>query len=328
MSDDIRVAFIGLIAGVIGGVIAVVGNALLQRQQAGYDERAAQLEAERSYQYDARKKLYTDFQPLMFQLVEACDSASRRLGNLTKASREGHLGLGPDNWLASESDTYYRLSTVYRFVVPVVLFKLCQRRLTFVDLGVDRHVRRQFALARLIYQTWNDGHDLAARTPALRYTPTSRRMNVDAPNAAELADQQVVIGELDLIAEAMAVDGPDGRQRPMDFGEFLAAFSDEGNEVHKRAKVMEDIFRAFRPDRRPVLWRLLLCQWVGWQAFIRSATDPTTTVDFGYVGDATLDKLEWRTEAEKSTKPDVASDLVIASNYAKYEYERAAQFSR
>jgi hypothetical protein len=326
MPDGVVDALISLLP-VIGGAIAGAGASVyVQGRKAKIDRQSAQLDAERDYVYEAHKRLYADFQPLLFQLAEACDSALRRFYNLAKASHLGALDLGPENWLNDKRDSYYRLSTIYRFMAPVVIFKLCQRRLTFVDLGVDEHLRKQYALARLIYQTWNDGHDLAGISPALTYLPRWRTGHASDDAVTSNVVQHIVLGELDLIAEAMTATDPDGRQRCMDFGEFREAYLDSKTRLHERASVAEALFTDFRPDRRPVLWRLLLCQATLWHAFIVSVSTHVTPNSTGPLAEIDRTALLWRRDGEATGADDVEFPLAAATAHARSELERAVQF--
>jgi hypothetical protein len=314
---DLTETAVSLIGGALAGGVVSYG---LQWQKSRDENTNNAQAAQRSYEYDARKQLYAELQPLIFQLVEACDSADRRLGNMARASREGHLAPDHTNWL-NQSDQYYRLSTAYRFILPVVLFKLCQRRLTLVDLGVDQGIRRQYGLARLIYQTWNDGFDLAEAEPKLDYL-TEPWSNDPAIHTF----QHLVIGELDLVAEAMTTSGPDGKARPVDYGEFVALVNDPRPEKGPRLKIVLDLFADFRPDRRPVLWRLLMCQYLLWHAFVAGVGG--TAVDLA-IPDKAEKRLSWRTDEElEATPDDIRTTLEIALRRVQREHDRTAAYLR
>jgi DNA-binding protein H-NS len=47
--------------------------------------------ARREYEYDARKKLYEAYEPLLFQFNELAENALRRVIALARASRQGKL---------------------------------------------------------------------------------------------------------------------------------------------------------------------------------------------------------------------------------------------
>lgn len=93
--------------------------------------------AKRDYQYDAIKRLYAQVEPMLFQLYEALEEAHYRVRSLTRTSRSGSLRSDGDNWLAD--DGYYLRSTVYKLILPAAFFRLLQRRVTFVDINLDRN---------------------------------------------------------------------------------------------------------------------------------------------------------------------------------------------
>jgi hypothetical protein len=196
---------------------------------------------------------------------------------------------------------------------------------------VSTRLRRQYTLARLIYQTWNDGYDLAKISPELPYTPMWRAPNPSDPEATSRVVQHIVIGELDLIAEAMTVAGHDGSQRCMDFGEFRQAFLDPTSTLNDRASIIKALFKDFRPDRRPVLWRLLLCQATIWETFIDTATATETTLPSGIsVGQRAGRHLDWRRADVDAATLSQAVDIPLAAAraHAQAEFDRAVQYGR
>jgi hypothetical protein len=84
------------------------------------------------YKYDAKKRLYAEYEPLIFQLHELSESSLRRIRNIAGLARDGIL----DPWL-SNTENHYIMNTVYRLLAPFVIFKLMQRRLTLFDLNLS-----------------------------------------------------------------------------------------------------------------------------------------------------------------------------------------------
>ena len=97
-------------------------------------EKQAEKNARRDYLYEARKRLYQEYEPLLFQLVELSDTALGRIYGLARTARESDLGPDHSGWLSPDnpSSSYYATNTIYRFLAPLVIIKLIQRRLTFV----------------------------------------------------------------------------------------------------------------------------------------------------------------------------------------------------
>src|SRR5258706_56753 len=71
-------------------------------------------------EYDARKRLYEEVEPLLFQLFENANHALNRIRNLARASRDGQL----ESWLAQQGDSYYLRSTLHSFLVPLASIHL------------------------------------------------------------------------------------------------------------------------------------------------------------------------------------------------------------
>ncbi len=314
MSTDVAVALIVAGVSLVGTVVSLVWNARLQRRQA---EQTAQ----RDYEYEARKRVYQELQPLLFQLSDACESAYGRIQNLALVSREGWLeGTEPEkNWLRGQ---YYRESTIYRLLLPAVLVRLCRSKLTLVDLSVEPRLRGQFALAKLIYSTWNDGYELAKIAGyGDKYHP--ERAGHDPTY------QHVVTGQLDLAAAAITTTDASQERRPLDFGEFQRALAENGSDVSERVGVFEYLFEDFHPDRRPVLWRLLLCQAHLCRAFVKSMVvgeivEPVDAIDLAEEGP----EFRWRrgeapaTPEDKPVLSEILSEaLDAARRHAQDEFE-------
>ena len=58
---------------------------------ARFAETSAERNARRDYEYDAKKRLYQEIEPLLFQLFEALEEAHYRVRSLARSSRHGNL---------------------------------------------------------------------------------------------------------------------------------------------------------------------------------------------------------------------------------------------
>jgi hypothetical protein len=236
------------------------------------DERAAR----RDYEYEARKRLYEECDPLLFQFVELSANALGRITNLARACRDESLQPDGSGWLDHEG--YYFLTTLYRLMVPCAIFQLLQRRLTLLDLRLDGRISTQFLLCRMLYRTFRDDWDLANASPKLPYNP-------DHPHAGSLvADepsvyrrQGVYAGQLELIVEALIVSEPGQPSRYLRYGEFASAYQDEQSLVHRAFAPVAQLFYRFHPAIRPVLWRILVAQ-----AFVYRAVGLSGDLGTGY----------------------------------------------
>ncbi len=215
--------------------------------------------ARRDYEYDARKRLYAEFQPLLFQLCECCESAYFRIRDLSERARRDEL----EGWLRDEP---YYLSTLHRLLTPLVVFRLCQRRLTFVDLTVEPRIRTQYALAKQLYLSWSGAFELARAQPSLEYNPYGEGPDPEAVHAL----QHIVIGDLDRLIDAMTIAEPDAPLRCMGYGEFEDRYRDPGSSLNRAVSKIGDLVANFHPQRRPVLWRVLVTQAHIHRALVRS----------------------------------------------------------
>jgi hypothetical protein len=219
-------------------------------------EQGKEKDARRDYEYEARKRLYDQVEPVRFHLHEALEEAHYRVRSLARTSRSGNLGTGKENWLGGYG--YYLRSTIYKLFLPVVYFRLLHARMTFTDFNLDRDIALQYGLLKLYVRSFTDDFEFAALKPKLPYDPNHgdwERLAVKDP--AAFSRQALVLGDLECIADIL-ITREDGQTRALQFGEFemlLEAKRDDENlqEVLK-------LFTGFSPVRKPVLSRLLLVQ--------------------------------------------------------------------
>jgi hypothetical protein len=214
-------------------------------------EAQAERDAQRDYTYEARKRLYSEIQPLLFQLMELSESAYRWVMGLARTARQGQL-----SWL---SKGYYLRMTIYRLTAPLAVFRLIQRRLTVVDLTVDVRLRIQYNIAKQIYFSVSDGFTLASVGDyPIPYDPHHvRRWRGYEPSVH--TQQHLFRGHLDMIADALVVREQDGL-RCMTYGEFETQFLDTNSDVYRATHALAAGFSEFDPRSRPVVWRMLIVQ--------------------------------------------------------------------
>src|ERR1700722_3885497 len=210
-------------------------------------------DARREYEYDARKRLYQQVEPLLFQLLEATENAFHAVSSLVRTQRMGDL---PD-WLSATAHKYYIRSIMHRLFCPLAIFRLIQRSTTLVDLNLDPSIRLRYAILKEAYLTWTDHFGLAKLAPELPYKPheddwATRRTT----DPATYWLQGILIGNLDRLVDTMAV-AEGGSFRSMNFGEWETAV-DVNGPLHVIYEICEDIFVSFDFRSRPILGRLLI----------------------------------------------------------------------
>jgi len=81
--------------------------------------------ADREYELEARKRLYTTIGPLRFQLLIACRDLAGRI--------ETH----PRRNYSTAVDRYYGRSTLFRILWPLAVAELIERQIAYADFSVD-----------------------------------------------------------------------------------------------------------------------------------------------------------------------------------------------
>ena len=233
----------------------------LEDMRSALTEARDEATASRDYRFDALKRLYTELDPLLFQLREQSESALFRIYGLAKTARNGKLAVEStskkDNRLHRGSGSYLP-STLYRFMAPMATFRLCQERLTAVDLSLDDGFRQQqYLLAKLLYRSWSDGDEIAeielGDVESLPYQ-TDR----DDADPAVCSQQHVSVQKIERIIE-WAMITRDGTPRCLTLGEFFTAYESKNTtRFHQAIEPLKDVFVSFNPGSRPVLWRLLV----------------------------------------------------------------------
>jgi hypothetical protein len=280
-------------------------------------EQGKDRDARRDYEYEAHKRLYAECEPLLFQLADLAEHAEHRVYSLARSARLGQL----PGWLAD--DGYYLRSTMYKLMVPLVVFRLIQQRLTFVDLTLDEHIASQYRLLRLLYLTFTDSFDFAEIAPKLDYKPDVKNWSVKRQvNERIYWRQGLYLGSLDNSIDALIVANQNEKPRWKTFGEFEAEFSDQSSNTHKMFLTLADTLYGFHPQRRPVLWRMLCAQTLIYKQMIESqatSKEASTRVGLPAISPKLpMGSLDWR--RSPSEAPD--DEAVIIPMQVAQEYLR------
>jgi hypothetical protein len=231
-------------------------QAKIESLKADLAQQGKDRDARRDYEYEARKRLYDEVEPVRFNIYEALEEAFYRVGSLARTSRSGNLGIGDDSWI--EEPGYYLLSTIYKLLLPVVHFRVLQRRMTFTDFNLDRDIALQYALLKLYVRSFTDDFDFAGIEPKLTYEPNADAERQARGNLAVFSRQGLVVGDLECIADLLIFD-EDNKTRALQYGEFERLFNDP-KELDDNLHEVLRLFVSFSPERKPVLARLLLVQ--------------------------------------------------------------------
>lgn len=322
------VALIAAASGLIGAFV----NALLARRNTAAQARI-------SYNYEARQRLYTVCEPLLFQATEQAVEASSRIRGLAKATRNGQLRLDGSGWLDAPEKYFFR-STVYNLLAPLTSFSILQRRLTTVDLSLDTAVRAKYEMLKLIFFSFKSDWNLAEwddEGTALEYDrnrtdpgePERERLLRDSPQC--YAPQGLYRAMLYVVAEAFVTHDDDPTsgaiERCITFGEFQREW--KGVEAGRmsftrrslnrlgRGRVaaplepvfdpLVELFAGFHPQRKPVLWRVLISQYLLYRALFREEPE------FVPLGEDEVEAFDWGHETGRCS--DFRQSLLVAEGF-------------
>jgi hypothetical protein len=281
MAGDMRTAWIAGGASMAVALISL-GSAIwtsrrtakMQQDLAGLNSRLSDendaAKAKRDYEYEARKRLYTELYPLSFQLNETATAAINRLINLARAARQGYLAPGPDNWLTG-ADPYYFHAVIHNIIAPLAVYELMTRKLTQFDLNLDPDLHRQYSIGRLAYQAFRSDFDLA---DPKRYPPPIMFGAADGYKPPELRPaampdpfeqrrawrQGLYSGLISQVVDAVIAHDEMQHARVMTYAEFAKALG--GADLRDSAKPkgsagaikaalqpMTQVFQDFHPAR-------------------------------------------------------------------------------
>ena len=295
-------------------VLTQRNNKALAKLNANLASSKSEEDARRDYDYDARKRLYKECEPVLFQLAEAAENALHRVFSLARTARDGNL---PD-WL--ESPDYYMASTIYNLLSPMVKLRLLQQRMTLVDLSVDSRIHELYLIAKWLSVTFTDDFTLAEVEPRMAYQPFIPDWEKNRAASPERHWRQgVPLGRLDVAIESMIEQTADGSSHCLTYGKFEKAFREDLNDRGTTFGIFADIFWGFHPQRRPVLWRILVVQAHLNAALMRAFAQQGKTgfafsVPTSFMG-ADWVKLDWREPQQELSEELVRAPVLAAMSY-------------
>jgi len=301
----------------------------LAELQHRYQTETAERDARRDYEYAARKRLYDQCEPLLFQLAEASGAALSQIEAIADRARAGNLGT--DGWLSK--DGYFLKATIYWTLLPSAIYKLIARRLTIVDLRVDERVHAHYVLARAIYYS-NTHDDLLARLsdPPLKYTPYAkgwREKRLETPHT--YYRQGFTPGRLDNTLEEMITTNGAEDARVLSFGRFEEKLKGvQDTDVSTGLGVARDMFFGFHPASRPILWRTLVAQAVLHTCLLKLAQDPPMSSgdvlgSLGQLPDNERTRFDWRSNPQEFAESLVFEPFAVATRYISLHVKPALE---
>jgi hypothetical protein len=268
MVDSLTPEVIAALVTTTGGAIsAIIISLLTAKSNRKHDSEIERLKdqlgtrrdeesARREYEYQARKRLYKECEPLLFQLIEASETALSQINGIISRVKTTDVKVFREE--------YNLKTTAYYLLVPCAVFKMIRRRLTMVDLQVDPMIYTHYILAKSVYLSYT--HDFSLARPELGkrldynpYVNEWRKKREENPQVYRM--QGFPLGRLDNAIDALTAHDEKTGDRFISFGEFEGKFDAiEDNDVNSPLGTAKDIFFEFHPSTRPILWRILIVQ--------------------------------------------------------------------
>jgi hypothetical protein len=343
-----------IITASVTSLVAILSAAFSVLKIRKFEREQAEDNAKIAYTYEARKRLYSVCEPLLFQAMEQAEDARLRICSLARSASNNQLRPDGSGWLdTSQVHEYYFESTVYTLLAPVTTFSILQRQLTTIDLSLDEKVRGQYEMLKLVFFSFSKDWEIAGwggSNSKLAYDrdktdigePDREKFLREAPE--HYAPQGLYRGMIYLVAEALvtgaseSVGGSNKTMSPercMTFGEFQREWSKVKHERSSTARRVFDrvahptrepsamaqifdttveLFTGFHPKSKPVLWRVLLMQYMLYRALLRG--EPAVA----QLSEEEIRMLDWR--IDKTGPGDFRGSLAIAEEFVASEMSR------
>ena|ERR1700730_9033400 len=284
--DAIMKDWIPMLVASLSGLLSFLATLVAVRSARSIEKLKAQLSSEeadraarRDYEYEALKRLYAEFEPMRFQLVEASESAVSFTEALARRLRQDEI---PGSF---PGGTYQRLAIIYNLLLPAACFRILGRRLTLIDLELSPPIHLQYLIAKEVYLSFARDAEIA-RIAGLVYTPYVQDWRQKREtNPHRYRRQGFALGRLDNALDQL-IGTLGERERLLSFGEFEAKIGVISERTRAEHSVDHssplgaavDLFAEFDIDKRPVLWRVLLVQYFLYRMLLTVSREPDSSV--------------------------------------------------
>jgi hypothetical protein len=184
--------------------------------------------ADRQYELDARKRLYSAIGPLRFQLLMACRDLAGRVVAHAK------------NPYATSIESYYGRSLLFRILRPLALCELIERQIAYADFSVDSGAVDLLRFKKGAYAALSGGN-LVAGHPLINWTDEVQHVFFDHISRAAAA--------------LITSDGPNS-YRVIRFDEFSRSVEIPSGRA--ALQPFPELFANFSPAVKPILWLRLV----------------------------------------------------------------------
>jgi hypothetical protein len=148
-----------------------------------------------------------------------------------------------------------------------------QKRLTLVDLSLDKSIWRQYALARQAFFTFGGEFQLANVEPVRAYDPfDSDADSKSKSDPARFYRQGLPLGVMEVAIESLVKTAEGNDLRLITYAECEAEYEREGSALRHQFDEIAFLIEGFHPRNRPILWRMLVTQAILYRALYEQST--------------------------------------------------------
>ncbi|MFE5923916.1 hypothetical protein [Streptomyces sp. NPDC056468] len=256
-------AFLATVAAVYTSRVSMMTTRELEIVKSTLGRESAEEEARRTYQYEAKRRIYAECEPIVLKLAQSCDYTADRILSLTDIRRWNELQATRDTksfWMLSKSSEI--ISLAHALLEPLALYTLLSEKTTLVDLSFDSRLEEIYRLAQAAYRVHQDDYTIAGIEPNLAYDPVvpgwrDKRLQ----NPATYWWQGMTRVRLDPAVE-LCVHRDAGRITTIAEFEkrYLELYEAPDDSRSKSLGLFCNPLYNFRIEDRPVYWRMLMCQ--------------------------------------------------------------------
>ena len=255
---DIAAILSAIIAIMVSGIISYRSTKSLKKVQSELDVQKNIFENKTNYEYDARRKLYENCFPTLFNFISVSEAALFKIRDIVYHIGSGDLII-PGKRFGDEGYNYFKSNTLYKLMAPSACFKILREKITSYDLELDQKLRVQYELGRHLFNSWAGDRDFA----------TIMESEYIRNDDDEFKHREGIrVSELEILCEFFIIRN-NGDVRLKRYDEFNEEYKNWKNGIpnsknttipENELNILESLFHNFTIESKPIFWRILVDQ--------------------------------------------------------------------
>ncbi|MCB0630386.1 MAG: hypothetical protein R2824_00805 [Saprospiraceae bacterium] len=291
MNSEILAAIIAALASLTVAIISLIQSSrqrkIIHNQQIDIEKirqdhevQKFELNARLDYEYEAKKKLYKEYEPLFFQFTEFSNEALSHIKAISWTTFQGSSN--SDKWNKNawmNKSSYFFKETIYKVFCPLASMKLINDGLNSIDVKMDEKIHIVYKLGKILHSSFHHDYILAQnmskkiKVEKEHLEKFGQNFQLGAPFSQSYYEewQKNVItnpedfkggegirtGQLETLLQGFFAEGAN-EKRIISFGEFEKKLQE--SDSSEWSKIAEVRFERFDPRINKVLWRILVIQ--------------------------------------------------------------------